>query len=123
LKTSEILNTAADLIEKNGWVGPGHSEDSNWGLGGENLSMCLEGGILAATGFDMTKTESEAIESDEFERLIACPAYVAVQNYLNLDYEIWQWNDTEGRTMEEVIEVLRATAVIEQAREVEMETV
>ena len=38
--------------------------------------------------------------------------------FLDTD-EPWKWNDTRGRTASEVIEVLRATAVIEAARETE----
>lgn len=55
-----------------------------------------------------------------------CPAYMAVSGYLDrtplppvapLKDALWQWNDAPDRTASEVIEVLRACALIESARE------
>ncbi|HJR88945.1 MAG TPA: hypothetical protein VJ782_02165, partial [Aeromicrobium sp.] len=49
----------------------------------------------------------------------------AVEAYLNLadipvahgGRYLWNWNDQPGRTASEVVEVLRATAIIEAAKE------
>jgi hypothetical protein len=54
--------------------------------------------------------------------VLRCPAYNAVRDHLQWDRSLgksylFQWNDEPGRTASEVIEVLRATALIESARE------
>ena len=115
--TSEILNKAADLIEERGWV-----QGTGWGR--DTAALCLEGGIAAAAGIVRTLGNGFIYQG--------CPAYDAVCSYLNrhprprqypvLD-SLWDWNDTPGRTAEEVIEVLRAAALIEQARETATEPV
>lgn len=114
MRTSEVLNRAADLIEERGWT-----RGINGWRGGAN-GLCLEGAIGAAA----------SIPNDGGERLglYACPAYWAVANYLDRDPTprivpikdtLWAWNDTRDRTAAEVIEVLRAAAVIEAAKESE----
>jgi len=112
MRTSEVLNTAADVLEQRGWVGydcPGNYDTWGWG---ENLTgpICIEGGILAALG------RPSRFTSIEIER---CPAGRAISDYLDRHETcaLWRWNDVEGRTAAEVIEVLRACAVIEAARE------
>lgn len=105
MKTSEILDKAADLIEERGWT-TGEATDP-WGLDGKS-PVCLEGGILAASGLKGLAGRS---------LLDKCPAARAVASYLNTSEELWLWNDSGVRTAEQVIEVLRATAVIEAARE------
>lgn len=106
---SDTLNLAADLIEERGWAhGGGWNDDIT-------SPLCLEGGILAASG----------ISGDEWEdELYACPSYVAVMGYLKSDTRwgffkkyAYDWNDVPTRTATEVVEVLRATALIESARE------
>ena len=112
-KTSELLNRAADEIQKYGWTtGPrGWYRDKNAGL-------CLEGGILAAMG--LTYDEMSMLE------FWACPAYNAVADYLRLpeDWELYAWNDGSVvsphagvATAEKVIEVLRGAAMVEEAKE------
>jgi hypothetical protein len=108
--TSEILNRAADLIEERGWAGREVDAHEAWGeYGGP---MCIEGGIMAAAGL---RYNWEAPD---------CPAYKAVLHYLQGDNRwgmfrdrLYSWNDVSTRTADEVIEVLRAVAVIEAARE------
>jgi hypothetical protein len=105
------------LIEERGWA----TGSSAWGSPGGSAALCLEGGIVAALGVNL----DDARAHREFEQ---CPAYRAVQSYLDLDTErhedgwaedpLWRWNDRHGSAAE-VIEVLRATAVIEAARESE----
>lgn len=113
MPTSEVLHLAADAIEKRGWTrgGPEGSDDP-WGLHGG--PVCIEGAIQAASGVGHTP---------EF---YFCPAYEAVIEHLDLHpfpkvgpvmQGLWQWNDSRQRTSAEVIEVLRAAAAVEQARE------
>lgn len=103
MQTSEVLNTAADLIESRGWV----QGTSGWDKGAGGL--CLEGGILAAMGLDRANVA-------DFGVWIDCPARHAVRSYLD-DPAPYDWNDEPGRTASEVVEVLRACAVIEASRE------
>lgn len=108
MNTSEVLNRAADLIQERGWTaGP-----IGWGVG--ESSLCIEGALSAA---------SVVSWHDDVRTFRACPAVRAVQGYLGTEDALWQWNDAwDGRgdfvrTQSEVIEVLRAAAVIEAARE------
>lgn len=106
--TSDVLNRAADLIEERGWA----KGAAGWGRSGENAPLCLEGGIAAALGLSLGDSDADA----EFR---TCPAYVAVSTYLDMTYA-YDFNDAPYRTASEVIEVLRACAVIEASREREM---
>jgi hypothetical protein len=110
VNTSEILNKAADLIETHGW-GTGTETWRNEGSG-----LCLEGGIAAAAGCDPLSRTS-------FKE---CAAYGAMWDFLKDDgrwgafrEDLYDWNDATDRTASEVIEVLRAAAVIEAAKEAE----
>ena len=120
--TSEVLNRAADLIEERGWA-------CGKGWSAEGGPLCIEGAIAAALGAD-----GHAIRTTN-----TCPAGAAVREYLELgEYTatkggLWYWNDelrwdrelgtvVTVRTANEVVEVLRATAVIEAAREQETVT-
>lgn len=114
LPTSEVLNRAADLIERQGWV-----TGTGWPtVDREDAPLCLEGGIMAALGLRIDAEEDDDVEG--------CPAYRAVHDYLELrdarDLDgwpvvpLWMWNDDREHASE-VIEVLRAVAVIEAARE------
>ena len=118
MNTSEVLNRAADLIEERGWrQGPAGWDND------QGSRLCLEGGILAAL-------ETSFSDIDLREWFMDCPAYVAVANYLELpsgrdlaghdNRAIWRFNDDPGRTQSEVVEVLRACAVIEASREREV---
>ena len=104
MKTSEVLNRAADLIEERGWT-----QGEGWPDAEDDVTgLCLEGGIMAAAGFGF----------NDYTKFVRCPAYLAVENYLAHETRFpFTWNDRDGRTAAEVIEVLRACAVIEQARE------
>ena len=109
-ETSEVLYRAADLIEERGWV-----RDGGWVMYDEPGSpVCIEGAIQAAAGFPaMMCGGTYRIRA----AVTACPAYRAVCAYLGDPVELYHWNDREDRTASEVVEVLRAVAVIEAARE------
>lgn len=106
--TSEILNRAADLIEERGWTsGPRGMEVDG--------PLCLEGAIGAVIGAEVIGGLRPFYAYSDVE---ACPAGTAVIAYLGEQHPD-QWNDRPGRTATEVIEVLRAVAVIEAARKEE----
>lgn len=112
--TSVVLNKAADLIEEKGWTaGPGGWYDSD--------GLCLEGGIIAALGITTVDWDKDG------ELLWSCPAYNAVADYLGYDMTrrvddtgpeqpLWKFNDDQD-SAGPVIEVLRAAALIEAAKE------
>jgi hypothetical protein len=123
MKTSDVLNKAADLIEERGWVkGEGWVTD----LTPDGAPLCLEGGIQAALGM---RVKSDTGDDRKFAPLLQCPAYRAVSTYLDREHAgvepcevgftgqpLYWWND-ERETADEVIATLRAVAVIEAARE------
>lgn len=111
MNTSEILNRAADLIEEKGWAQAGgwYGEEKYGGSAGGKL--CLEGGIQAAMNLPMGGKNDMIFHT--------CPAFQSVREYLRhtMFYAPFAWNDRPERTAEEVIEVLRACALIEASRE------
>ena len=109
--TSVVLNRAADLIEERGWARGIHSMTGSNGL-------CVMGALhLASTG-----RCAELWEDSAYDHVFACSAGRAVYDYLSLAdtaNAAWEWNDglhfhTGGQ---QVVEVLRAAAAIEAARE------
>lgn len=120
MRTSEVLNKAADLIETRGW------SQGSWG-GGASCSapVCVEGAIAAAMDLSLGAlllTEPRSAEENHaFIQMLDCPAYAAVSSFLAISSGgLYVWNDEHGRTAEQVIEVLRAAALIEQAKEAEV---
>lgn len=112
--TSEVLNKAADLIEERGWKSGGGWQYADQLY--DDMPMCLEGGIQAATGLHFASIACD-VTAAELTALRTCPAYRAVVEYLDADLPLFNWNDESERTAEQVIEVLRATALIEAAKE------
>jgi hypothetical protein len=100
MQTSEVLDRAADLIEERGWWQD--RRDFPW----------LSGGLCAANAI------ASAQDCNGYQR-----AYDALIAYLGVPdlSDIWRWNDEPDRTSAEVIEVLRACAVIEASREASRE--
>ena len=94
MQTSEVLNKAADLIERKGWW---HSGIPN------NDGHCASNAILHVE--DLSTSDLSAHE--------------ALWTHLDgtSPTDIFAWNDAPERTAAEVIEVLRACAVIEAAKE------
>lgn len=114
MRTSEVLNRAADLIEERGWA---RTEGWN-GQPGTGGRLCLEGGIMAALEIPYFLSGDPGTDTIK-DVLRPCPAYVAVRDYLEMseDGYLYHFNDANGRTASEVIEVLRATALVEAAKE------
>jgi hypothetical protein len=119
MQTSEVLNKAADLIEERGW-----SQGTGWHTAlADSVPVCAEGGIWCATETDNNRRDYAALRAakgafrayltDRFPEHIHPNAGCVIG---------WSWNDDPERTAAEVIEVLRAAAVIEQARESEART-
>lgn len=113
MKTSEVLNRAADLLEERGW------RKGDWGLdndGEPSGALCLEGAVIAAMPMKERLFHRGGVMYSTYDE---CPAGLAVERYLDSKPGAggYNWNDAEDRTASEVIEVLRACALIEAARE------
>ncbi|MGC0365060.1 hypothetical protein ABH922_003044 [Rhodococcus sp. 27YEA15] len=94
---STILNTAADILEQDGWT-QGKAVDRITGC------RCAIGAINEAAGLTLAgpaSTESITVWRD---------AVFAVRRKIGYS-SVPAWNDAEGRTAIEVIAALRAAAV------------
>ena len=114
MRTSDVLDRTADIIEQRGWSKGGAD---GWGLDPAS-PLCIEGGILAVLGLSLLHAERP-----EF---LNCPAYNAVLEYLGQDAKytrLYWWNDTEAENQAQVIEVLRSAALLEAAKEAVLEEV
>jgi hypothetical protein len=123
---AEACEDAADMLEGH-WV-KGHwftSEDDDEN---ETWAYCLEGGLAAALGLDIIEEAEDTTRSE----LINCPVYDAVLKTLNQQIreqmidagaseadtphewygegDLPNWNDTEDRSEQEVVDLLRKTA-------------
>jgi hypothetical protein len=85
---ADVLNGAADLIERDGWV------QRQFGV--TNGPRCISGALLAI---------NKKVDPKH-------PAYRTVVTYLGLgdSYYLSWWNDAVGRTEAEVVTALRAAA-------------
>lgn len=107
MPTSEVLNLAADYIQAFGW-----KQGGGWAsLHGQ--PTCAEGAMGLVTTADFAGFHCKQA------------AKFAVQDYLSLATQpqhlparfLWVWNDCYAESAEQVIEVLRAAAAIERAKE------
>jgi hypothetical protein len=95
MNTSDTLNKAADELQANGWMSPHVSVGPN--------PTCAQ---VAIGRVGRTVAEKDAADRALWTHIGGtCVG------------DIWRWNDADGRTAEQVIETLRAAAVIEAAKE------
>lgn len=137
--TAQVLDYAADLLELRGWqTGVG-----GWGCAFRpEGALCVEGALGAALGLEPHPTWGY---TNHMRAINESPAGVALREFLGdaltnarQDYTasgrqaaeldddeplLYEWNDRRGRTQIEVVEALRATAIIAGAREVQVVTV
>lgn len=113
--TSEVLDLAADTIQRYGW-GTGPNAWTNH----DGAGYCLEGAIAAA----MSLTIGTLFRGGS--RLQECPAYQAVEEFLaepEFKRQLWWFNDRVAKSEEDVIAVLRAAAAVERVKESAEQTV
>lgn len=112
---SEVLHQAADIIERQGWEQWGGMEPGE----GPKCLMGAIGQVIDAKVMDLRPMFDKTCYS--YAQVERHPAHAAVVEHIGEEHTSpWgahQWNDIEGRTAEDVIGVLRAAAVIEEARE------
>lgn len=115
MKTSEILDKAADVIERNGWVQDewyefGRAEDPR------DCPVCAGGGLDVAAGYDPGEPDDIPALSAAVKAFAAHvdPAFdPAAQGGYGT---VAGWNDEPGRTAEEVVRELRAAAASERSQ-------
>lgn len=113
MKTSEMIDLAADEIQRRGWT-KGHR---GWGATGP---VCIEGAIAAVANIERITVLPGILTPTPNVRLLHdCPAYVAVREYLGMrfDESVWLYNDRIAKDAEEVVAVLRAAAAVERVKE------
>ena len=115
MKTSEVLYAAADNLEENGWT--------RW-LRGMNLEgpHCLMGAIGHAIQADTFVSSADGVTRYSYDTVLKTPAATAFAEHIGIDLgllpdPLFGWNDESGRTATDVVEALRACAVIQAARE------
>lgn len=100
-ETADILDRAADVIERNGWY-----QDFYFDLGTDlpptECPVCLLGAISIAMGNRSPKTE-----------VFGSPAEIAMERYLGV-VAVADWNDDANRTVAEVLAALRGAAQAER---------
>lgn len=109
--TSEVLDLAADYIRDHGWV-----KGTGWDYF-EGGPVCLEGAIAAVMEIPALASSMRLLGRPMMDahRLRQCDAYQAVREFVG--GKPYEFNDASDVTMEDVIAVLRATAMVEYARE------
>ncbi len=114
---SEVLHEAADIIERQGWERCGGMEPGT----GPRCLMGAIGQAIDAPVLDMRPIFNKHCYS--YAAVERHPAHAAVAEHIDdavaSAWGIFHWNDAKDRTAEDVIGVLRAAAVIEEARESE----
>lgn len=123
MNTSEVLDRAADEIERRGW-----SQGTGWfPRSDESTPVCAEGALRLACGFG-GGVGLDGAWFDLASKRAACDALSAYLtdrfpeciNQVTGAVIPFSWNDARSRTQAEVIEVLRAAAMVERTREAVM---
>lgn len=90
----EVLTDARDLISEHGWV--------QMKLGSRGGGFCIAGALVHATELQCLRQKQEG---DRFVRNRLGDSFKHIARVLDGD-NIIDWNDAEGRTQEEVLELL-----------------
>lgn len=112
MKTSEILTKAADIIEAQGWV-----KGEQGTVVGEG-PKCLMGAVAQAAGMTTFPAAWRDQEHYSYTGLYDHPAGKALVEHMGVadSDHLWKFNDAaEG--VNDVLEVLRAAALVEAGRE------
>jgi hypothetical protein len=111
MNTSEILTTAADLIESHGWhAGPLPDDPSGWGNRSDGFSIV--GAVYNADGCHPDAHEAFTV----LDGLIEAPQdwYLAPSTSWKR-FDCGAWEEIPGRTRAEVVSKLREAAAKVQA--------
>lgn len=100
---ADLIDAGAREVERRGWI--------QYSYSGEGGRVCGFGGVIAAAGFQFTNLDfRNSTEANEIlQAMNELDAYTG-GDFIN-------YNDTEGRTQEEVTSQMRATAALLRMRE------
>lgn len=110
--TAAILDEAADVIRRNGWVQGGYvnRDQLEDGLEPANCAVCARGAINLALGGDP--------ENDYFigvsDAVDAVEAWLVISGAIGEYVSLHEWNDDDDRTAEDVIAALEGAARAER---------
>lgn len=120
---SVVLDRAADVIERKGWTrGTGWADVRK-----PDAPCCLEGALMWAQEDPEMKLEGGRVRERDgnhaYKLLESSPPYLAVLQYLREhgvlhlgSGELYVWNDRNGRTEEQVVQLLRDVATVERQK-------
>lgn len=111
MKTSELLDKAADVIERNGWT---NHEWFTSAPGKRQYESPVDawGAINVARGYAPDNPLSGSVDA---ARALALHVGLAdTGDRLWPSWELGAWNDAPGRTAEEVVRALRTAAASER---------
>lgn len=115
--TSEILDLAADDLQRNGWT----QGSSGMNVEGPHCAMGAIGTVIDAHILDAkwhTGYEARQAPFRSYGEVESHPAGVALREYLpSVWAHIYLWNDALVREGWEVIATLRAAAAVERVKE------
>lgn len=116
MKTSEILDKAADVIEQRGWwrgdYRPGLAELKRLGVTEAACPVCLLGGLNVAVGNSPSEPIYRESNPDAFAAARALADHLGVPITTSATSLGDDWNDQQ--TAEEVVRELRAAAASER---------
>ena len=111
MTTAELLTKAADLLVEKGWTRETYQDG--------NGCMCAVGAITVAAGGSFIYDEDDAPEDFTGPNCDTDPIYAAIEAVENVvngavssraSFCVVEWNDEQGRTAGEVIDVIRFAA-------------
>ena len=111
MNTADILDKAADLIDRRGW-------NQGWYINTDG-EMCPRGAIYAACGMQPNPNPSVDVMDWPGWSSSAADNAITACDWLDeaVDDYAESWNDDEGRTKEEVVSTLRAAAQAARAEQ------
>lgn len=122
MKTSEILDKAADVIDRNGWIKGDWYEPEERGDAPEDCPVCAGAAINIALeyapDFDHDDVDvDDGAAADAFSALLRQVVFETrgAPTPRNLIQDIAYWNDEDERTEDQVLAALRAAAEAERS--------
>lgn len=118
MKTSEILDKAADVLEERGWwrgdYMPNINERQRLDVAVESCPVCLLGGLNVAVGNAPDEPIYIDTSPDAFEAARVLADRVGIDLAISATRLGDKWNDAFDQTAEEVVRELRTAAASER---------
>lgn len=108
----ETLNGAADLIERDGWCQHSYVEPNGARCAAEAISEVVYGQKSAEVAYGQKSQDGQDGSRAWWAAVRAFSRYLGLKRYIGIEC----WNDAKGRTAEEVVEAMRAAALVAEAQ-------